>query len=85
MQGRGFYEPANLEIWSKYTRLPVETLSTLETYDWDPELRPDIRTLLDMQNVFIQNGLLRYSPPLGADRLVDESYVNQALQRLQGR
>jgi hypothetical protein len=35
-----------------------------------------------LQDVFIQSNLLRYSPPLGADRLVDESVVTQALQRL---
>ncbi len=85
LQGGGFYAPENLAIFSRYTRLPVETLRAIEAYEWDPNLRPDVKTLLDMQSVFIQNGLLRYSPPLTAERLVDEALLDQALQRLGSR
>lgn len=78
LQGAGIKSDANLAIFEKYVRLPIDTLRTMDPYDYEPNLRPDAATLTDMQQVFIAEGLLRFAAPIPADRYIDESYANTA-------
>ncbi len=82
LQGDGYYSDANLQIFAKYTNLPVERLRQIDAYGFDPDMKPDTETLLDMQRVFFDAGILTYSPPLTADKIVDESYSRAAVERL---
>ncbi|HLI28259.1 MAG TPA: ABC transporter substrate-binding protein [Chloroflexota bacterium] len=82
LQGERYYEPENLAIFAKYTRQPVESIRSQDRYDYHPDLRPDVETLLDMQRVFMEAGILTYSPPLPAERVADDQYSRAAVAAL---
>ena len=50
----------------------------MDPYDFDPNLTPDITTLTDMQQVFIDEGVLRFASPITPDRWADDSFVKHA-------
>jgi len=68
--GNGFYDPANLAAYAKYTKQPIELIRSAPRYDFKPDLRIDEGTLEDMQREFLAEGVLKYSPPLNEVRLV---------------
>lgn len=70
LAGNGFYAPANLDAYAKYTRQPVEQIKAAPRYDFKPDLRIDEGTLEDMQREFLADRILTYSPPLNEVRLV---------------
>jgi NitT/TauT family transport system substrate-binding protein len=78
LQGDQALSDQNLEIFSKYTRLPVDTLRSIDPYGYDPDLKPDTDTLMDMQRVFFDSGILTFNSPLTPGRVVDESYSRAA-------
>jgi NitT/TauT family transport system substrate-binding protein len=82
LQGDRYYTPENLEIFAKYTRQPVESIRGQDRYDYHPDLRPDVETLLDMQRVFMEAGILTYSPPLSGERIADDQYSRAAVAAL---
>jgi NitT/TauT family transport system substrate-binding protein len=82
LQGEGYFSDDNLQIFAKYTNLPVESLRAIDAYGFDPDMKPDADTLMDMQRVFIDAGIITYSPPLTADRIVDDSYSRAAADQL---
>jgi NitT/TauT family transport system substrate-binding protein len=82
LQGDRFYDEENLRIFSQYTRQPVEALQAIDRYGFHPDLRPDAETLMDMQRVFFDAGILVFNPPLTADRVVDDTYSRAAVAAL---
>jgi NitT/TauT family transport system substrate-binding protein len=69
VQGQGYFAPENLDAYAKYTGTPVETLKTMDAYDFDPNLAPDTATLMDMQRVFIAEGV-QQGEPIPAERFI---------------
>lgn len=82
VQGQGYFSPENLAAYSKYTATPVETLRGMDPYAFSPNLEPDVKTLQDMQQVFITEGVLNLREPLPASRYVDDTFQQQAVQQL---
>jgi NitT/TauT family transport system substrate-binding protein len=82
VQGDQVLGDANLEIFSKYTRLAIDTLRNMDPYGYHPDLQPDAETLMDMQRVFFDAGILVYNPPLTPDRILDETYSRAAVAQL---
>ncbi|MBV9028096.1 MAG: ABC transporter substrate-binding protein [Candidatus Eremiobacteraeota bacterium] len=68
--GNGFYAPANVEAYAKYTKQPVELIKASPRYDFKPDLRIDQGTLEDMQREFVADNILTYKQPLNEVRLV---------------
>jgi NitT/TauT family transport system substrate-binding protein len=68
--GNGFYAPANLEAYAKYTRQPLDVIKASPRYDFKPDLRIDQGTLEDMQREFVADNILTYKQPLNEVRLV---------------
>jgi NitT/TauT family transport system substrate-binding protein len=68
--GNGFYAPANLEAYVKYTKQPLEFVKAAPRYDFKPDLRIDQGTLEDMQREFVADNILTYKQPLNEVRLV---------------
>jgi ABC-type nitrate/sulfonate/bicarbonate transport system substrate-binding protein len=68
--GTGYYTPANLAAMAKYTGQPVDLIKTTDRYDFKPDLRIDQTTLTDMQNEFINQGILAYKTALPDSRLI---------------
>ncbi len=82
IQGDKFYDPKNLEIFSKYTKQKVQQLKDMPSYNYRRDLAPDVETYQNMQKAFIQAGLLSYSEPLPTDKVVDDRFVRFAAQKL---
>jgi NitT/TauT family transport system substrate-binding protein len=82
VQGDSYYSDENLEIFSKYTRLGIDVLRDIDQYAFDPDLKPDVETLMDMQRLFQQAGIIVYNPPLPPERVADESYSRAAAANL---
>ena len=68
--GSGYYAPANLAAMAKYTGQPVDLIKTTDRYEFKPDLRIDQATLTDMQNEFINQGILAYKTALPDARLI---------------
>jgi NitT/TauT family transport system substrate-binding protein len=75
IQGDAIKSDENLAIFSKYTKIPAETLKTMDPYDFAPDLAPNVATLMDMQQVFIDQGQLKLSAPLPPERWADSTFV----------
>ncbi|MDB5070486.1 MAG: ABC-type nitrate/sulfonate/bicarbonate transporter periplasmic component [Candidatus Eremiobacteraeota bacterium] len=68
--GNGFYDPANIAAYAKYTKQPVDVIRAAPRYDFKPDLRIDQGTLEDMQREFVADKILTYKEPLNEVRLV---------------
>jgi NitT/TauT family transport system substrate-binding protein len=68
--GDGFYDPANLAAYVKYTKQPIDVIKAAARYDFKPDLRIDQGTLEDMQREFVADNILTYKQPLNEVRLV---------------
>lgn len=80
--GKDYYKDEHLAIYNKYTRTPVDTLKTMDQYDFFPDLHPDVATLTDMQRIFIAEGVLKLPAPLPPTRWADDSFTKFAVQQL---
>ena len=70
ISGNGFYAPANVDAYAKYTKQPVDVIKAAPRYDFKPDLRIDQGTLEDMQREFLADNILTYKQPLNEVRLV---------------
>jgi len=68
--GPGFFAPAALAAYVKYTKQPPDTIKVAPRYDFKPDLRIDQSTLEDMQREFVADGILTYKQPLNEVQLV---------------
>jgi NitT/TauT family transport system substrate-binding protein len=76
IQGDAIKSDENLAIFSKYTKLPAETLKAMDPYDFAPDLAPNVASLMDMQQMFIDQGQLKLAAPLPPERWADNSFVS---------
>jgi len=84
LQGSGVKLEDNLAAVSKYTKIPIEALRTSDPYEYDPNLAPDVETILGMQQLFLNNHQLGYAAPLPIERLIDGSFSRYAGEKLGG-
>ena len=83
IQGQGYYAPENLAAYAKYTGTPIDTLKSMDAYGFNPDLTPDSRTLLNMEDIFLkEGGVLNFTQPIPADKFIDSSFVQYAVQQL---
>ena len=68
--GAGYYKPENLAAMSKYINQPVDLIKSTDRYDFKPALTIDEKTLTDMQNEFIGQGILAYKTALPDAKLI---------------
>ncbi|HEY6237353.1 MAG TPA: ABC transporter substrate-binding protein, partial [Candidatus Elarobacter sp.] len=68
--GDGFFAPANIDAYAKYTKQPVDVIKSAARYDFKPDLRIDQGTLEDMQREFLADKILTYPQPINEVRLV---------------
>jgi NitT/TauT family transport system substrate-binding protein len=70
VSGVGYYSATNLAAMAKYVNQPAALIRTTDRYDFKPDLRIDLATLLDMQREFLAQKILAYQTPLNEVRLV---------------
>ena len=82
VQGDKFISPENLQIFNKHTKVAIEIIREVATYDYDPDLVLNTATLMEQQAVYMRYGALKYTKPLTPEQFVDESYIKHALSVL---
>ena len=82
LQGGRIKSDEILRILSNYTNTPLDTLKTMDPYDFDPDLKLDVATLTDMQQVFIDEGILKFASPIGPEKWADDSFIKYAVSQL---
>jgi NitT/TauT family transport system substrate-binding protein len=70
--GNGYFNAVNLAAMAKYTGQSVDLIKTTDRYDFKPDLRIDQTTLTDMQNEFINQGILAYKTALPDTKLIGQ-------------
>jgi len=65
----------NIQIWSKYTKLPAETVAKTVPYVFARDLALDVDNLLDQQKFLADGG--RIPGQLPAERLTDSRFVTR--------
>jgi NitT/TauT family transport system substrate-binding protein len=68
--GPGYFKPENLAAMSKYINQPADLIKTTDRYDFRADLKIDEKTLTDMQNEFITQGILAYKTALPEGKLI---------------
>lgn len=63
----------NLQVWSKFTKIPAETVAKGAPYVFARDLALDFGSLLDQQKFLVEGG--RISTQLPVERLVDSRFV----------
>ena len=63
----------NVKIWSKYTKLPAETIAQTRPYVFARDLELDVANLVDQQRFLVEGGRVARQHPV--ERVVDSRYV----------
>ncbi len=85
LQGDQWKSEENLNAISKYTELDVEVLKKLPdtaTFYWDPNGEPNMESIMEMQQFYLDQGYLEYSELLPVEKLYDSSFAEYALEQL---
>jgi len=82
LQGAAYKSEANLSIFSKYSKLPLDTVQAMVPYQFRPDLAPDEETIMAIQRFYVAEGLLTYEELLPIERLVDASFSKAAAEKL---
>jgi NitT/TauT family transport system substrate-binding protein len=70
--GTGYLKPENLAAMSKYVGQPADLIKSTDRYDFKPNLQIDEKTVSDMQNEFINQGILAYKTALPETKLISK-------------
>ncbi len=85
LQGDQWKSEENLNAISKYTGIEVEVLKKLpdkSLYFWNPNGEPNVESIMDMQQFYLDQGYLEYSELLPVEKLYDSSFAEYALEQL---
>jgi NitT/TauT family transport system substrate-binding protein len=68
--GAGYYQADTVATLAKYVQQPAADIARSPRYEIDGRLTIDVKTLMDMQRLFAQLGLLSYPELLDQSRLI---------------
>jgi NitT/TauT family transport system substrate-binding protein len=77
-----FYPAEHLALFEQRLGQPAQVIRNQVPYTWDPDLEIQVDFILDQELVFMRNGGLQLPEPIAPERLVDDSFVRSAQQRL---
>jgi NitT/TauT family transport system substrate-binding protein len=82
LENGGWSEPDTLAILSKYTSVPVETISAAARPFGEPDGTVNVTSLENQQVFFREQGRLTYDQPLDIRSLIDPSFAQEAVKSL---
>lgn len=82
LENGGWTDPAILEIISKYTSVPVETIRGAARPYGEPDGVVNVTSLENQQTFFKEQGRLTYDQPLDIASLIDPRYAREAVKVL---
>ena len=63
----------HIAIWSKYTKLPAETVAKTKPYVFAKDLQLDVANVLEQQKFLAENGRITQQSPI--DHIIDSRFV----------
>jgi NitT/TauT family transport system substrate-binding protein len=82
MQGDNYLSKENLDAYQKYTASTAEALKATQPAVYDPNMQIPVKGLADVERVHRENGRTDYDKPIDLAKVVDETFVNEALAAL---
>lgn len=61
---------AHLPVWSKYTKVPEETIRKTAPYIFSKDLAVNVKSLMDQQRQLIEAGHLKLAQPVSVEQIV---------------
>jgi NitT/TauT family transport system substrate-binding protein len=80
--GEGWTSEENMAIFSKYTELPIPVIQKSAPFYTDPNGKINRASTEKVQSYFVSRGYTEFSEPLPLDQVIDESFLEEALERL---
>ena len=78
----GWQDPKTIEILSKYTSVPAETIAVAARPYGEPNGTVNLASLQNQQTFFKQAGRLTYEQPLDLAALINGTYASEAVKSL---
>jgi NitT/TauT family transport system substrate-binding protein len=82
LENGGWSDPATLEILSRYTNVPAETIASASRPFGEADGTVNVTSLENQQTFFMQQGRLTYEESLEIEALIDTSYATEAVKSL---
>ena len=82
LESGGWSDAATLEVLSKYTKVPAETIAAAARPFGEPDGAVNLASLENQQTFFKQQGRLTYEQPLDIAALIEPRYAREAVKQL---
>jgi len=84
INGDAWYDPANLAIIEKYTKVPAAVVARANRSYHDPNGVVPVDDLMELQSFFAEQGELSYTDPISLTQFINSSYAEDAVKELGG-
>jgi NitT/TauT family transport system substrate-binding protein len=82
MQGDKYLDPSNIKAYLKYTPSTEDTIKTGVPPFIDPDLKVYLDSIKSLEEIFRGEGWTDYTGVIPADKMVDSSFVDNAVKAL---
>jgi len=79
MQGDGYLSRENLDAYLKYTASTEAAIRSAKPALYDPNMDIPVKGLADVERVYRENGRTDYDKPIDLKKVVDETFVHDAI------
>lgn len=76
------YTDEKMAVWTKYLKLQPDIIKAMAPFAWDPDLNIQRDIIRDQEQVHRSHGLLNYDKPLDVEKMIDETFVKYAREKL---
>jgi NitT/TauT family transport system substrate-binding protein len=82
MQGENYYSKPNMDAYMKYTTSTEAALKAAKPAVYDPNMIIPLKGLADVERVHREDGRTDYTTPIDLKKVVDTTFVDDALADL---
>ena len=79
MQGDGYLSKENVDAYLKYTASTEAAIKKAKPAVYDPNMDIPVKGLADVERVYRENGRTDYDKPIDLKKVVDETFVHDAI------
>jgi NitT/TauT family transport system substrate-binding protein len=79
MQGDGYLSKENVDAYLKYTASTEAAIKKAKPAVYDPNMDIPVKGLADVERVYRENGRTDYDKPIDLKKVVDNTFVNDAI------
>lgn len=82
LYGEGWHIDENVAIINKYTQVPITSIQKEVAYFFDPNGRINTESTASIQQYLFERGYTELERPLSMEEIIDESFLEEALERI---